>query len=876
MPRSELTFETMKETDENVLNEPKRSSESIPERVPEPALTEAELEQYQSLFDFDAATMFDADWAGQVAEDFDQFNAIGSNPDMNASPVTINEQHPTVTSSTSANEPSSEQNIVDTTPAEIPSLEDFEWSQEQQDDFLNTLNGIGSDEINSWYANAVATQGNSDGCSEKNVERILEFTDKNQAALDLFGPGIADEISTKYPAQNELNMISSQSSETLTAQDPVLQGSEQLGGTSNTDSLKDPTSSPVKLEDKVTTQDQLNVLTESTEEESLASILNFDQYDKFFFPAQSIPSSPMNHDENTTRNHQRLTSQPPTNIRESAPVMSVQQPRFRQNEVGAAQNRFEHSLLGGRGKYNEYSRATQMQMQNEENQTHAQSPHMYLDAPYENFSAAQNPQPYPCLQASGNVNLRAGFEMQRAGNGHSGVENAVYDTSNAVSQSSGNNKRSKASQGPKKRPGWETRPDATRPRVRMTEEEFHWLRPNEGPRDVFEKQRKKAVEQGLKDEAEANAFEKAGMPRPQPKEQKQFKGGVHIEVWEKESLNNRRRAQGKSGRELYLEKPKLRGKRKGREISGAEPQPDSKKLKLEESNRFGLSSDTRGMNERSTHVAYASSMPAVDRFNRGMSNDAYFNASSMTSQMNQGITSSGPTHNSNIKNIYGNIYGNNNYVGIHYTNPSFGSGAMSSGMTRNGALDSMTAYGAAYPSMGRGSCPEYDGSHQTRAVYSHNQHLGSLHSQSEQKARVSYGRSNVPPPPNVKSMQQFGNLQPQTSQRPAASMYGTRTLGHQAVMNPANQALTNGGNRIPSNIPGQDGQAMRSTNHVYLQNLLGGMRSMSNSLIDPMLQSQAQFPVPSVMGAQTRERAPANYECDEDIKDFGTQERRDH
>ena len=534
MPRSELTFETMKETGENVLNEPKRSSESMPKPTTAPTLADTEIKQYSSLFDFDAASMFDPDSAGQVTEDFDQSNAIGSNPNLNTSSITTNEKHPIVTSSASANEPRIEQNVVDKTPAEIPSLEDFEWSQEQQDDFLNTLNGIGSEEISSWYANAVVTQGNSDALSEQNIEQILEFTDENQAILDSFRPTIANEISMKYLAQNELSITSSQSSGTLTAQDAVLQGSEQLGGTSNTDILEDPTSSSVKPEDKVTKQDRLNVFTKSTEKESPASILNFDQYDKFFFPAQSIPSSPMNHDENTTRNHQGSTSQSPTKIRESEPVMSVQQLEMRQNEVGAAQNRFEQNLLGGREKY---SRVTEMQMQNEDDQTHAPPPHQYLDAPYGNFNTAQAPQPYPCFQASGNVNLRAGFVMQRAGNGPGGVENGVYNTRDVASQSSENYHGSKTNKDPKKRPSWETRPDATRPRVRMTEEEFQWLRPNEGPRDVFENQRKKAAEQRLKDEAEANALEKAGMPRPQPKEQKKFKGGVHIEVWEKESLN---------------------------------------------------------------------------------------------------------------------------------------------------------------------------------------------------------------------------------------------------------------------------------------------------------------------------------------------------
>ncbi|ATZ50518.1 hypothetical protein BCIN_06g00200 [Botrytis cinerea B05.10] len=873
MPRSELTFETMKETGENVLNEPKRSSESMPKPTTAPTLADTEIKQYSSLFDFDAASMFDPDSAGQVTEDFDQSNAIGSNPNLNTSSITTNEKHPIVTSSASANEPRIEQNVVDKTPAEIPSLEDFEWSQEQQDDFLNTLNGIGSEEISSWYANAVVTQGNSDALSEQNIEQILEFTDENQAILDSFRPTIANEISMKYLAQNELSITSSQSSGTLTAQDAVLQGSEQLGGTSNTDILEDPTSSSVKPEDKVTKQDRLNVFTKSTEKESPASILNFDQYDKFFFPAQSIPSSPMNHDENTTRNHQGSTSQSPTKIRESEPVMSVQQLEMRQNEVGAAQNRFEQNLLGGREKY---SRVTEMQMQNEDDQTHAPPPHQYLDAPYGNFNTAQAPQPYPCFQASGNVNLRAGFVMQRAGNGPGGVENGVYNTRDVASQSSENYHGSKTNKDPKKRPSWETRPDATRPRVRMTEEEFQWLRPNEGPRDVFENQRKKAAEQRLKDEAEANALEKAGMPRPQPKEQKKFKGGVHIEVWEKESLNNRRRAQGKSGRELFLEKPKLRGKRKGREISGAETQPDSKKLKLEESNWFALSSETRGVNEGLTHDTYASSMPVIDGFNRGMSNDPYSNASPMTSQMNQGITSSGPTYNSNINNNYGDIYGNNNYIGIHYTDPSLGSGAPSSGMTRNGALDSMPAYGAAYPSMGQSSRPEYDGPHQTRAVYSHNQHLGSFHSQSEQKARVSYGRSNVPSPPNLESMQKFGNFQPQFSQRSAASIYGTRKSTHQVEINLANPTMANGGNSIPSYLSGQNAQVLRSNGHVYPQDILGGMRSISNSLIDPMLQSQAQFPVPSVMGTQTRERTSANYEYVEDFEDLGTQERSEH
>ncbi|TGO45198.1 hypothetical protein BCON_0413g00010 [Botryotinia convoluta] len=845
MPGPEQMFENMKEADGKGLDVSKRSPGSMPEPAPASIFTDAELDQYTSLYDFDGATMFDADWMGQVAEDFDQFNAIGSNPDLNASPVTMNEQYPIVTSSTSANEPSSEQNPTDTPPADIPSLDNRVLSQERQDDFLNTLDENSPEEINSWYANAVATRANSNGLSEQNgEENIPEFTQQDQAILDSFGPAIAEEISAKYPAQDELNMASSQTSQAPTAQITVLQSSEQLGGTSNTNSLEDPTSSHVQPKDNVTTLNQMDELIESTEKESPASILNFHQYDETFLSAQTIPSSPMNHDEHATSNDQGSTSQSSIRIQKSAPVMTVQQPFFRQNEAAAAQEIFEHNSLGGRGEYDEYRRVTQMQ--SEDDSTYAPAPHRYPDPSHGDFGAAQAPQPYPCLQAFGNNNLGAGIEMQRAGNDRAGIENRVDNTNNVVSQRKENDQRSKASQVSKKRAGWETRPDAARPRVRMTEEEFQWLRPNEGPRDVFETQRKKAAEEKLKKEAEADAMEKAGMPRPQSKQQKPFRGGIHIEVWEKERLNNRRRAQGKSGRDLFLEKPKLRGKRKGREMSEVEPQPESKKLKLEESGRFESHSESKGVNEGWAQAAYASSMPAVDRFNRGMSSYPYSDPNPMTGQMNQGMTSSGPIHNSYIDDhygdYYGNNYGNNNYAGNHYTGPSLGNGVMSSGMTRNGALGSMPASGAAYLSMSQGSRPESHGAHQTQAVYSHNQHPGSFHGRPEQKVTANYGRNSGP----------------------------------QAVMNPANEPSANGGNGIPSYIAGQNAQVLRSIDHVYYPNQLGGMRSIPNNWIDPMLQSQAHFPVPSVMGAQTREHALENHEYDEEFEDFGAQEKRSH
>ncbi|TGO36293.1 hypothetical protein BHYA_0129g00140 [Botrytis hyacinthi] len=644
MPRPEQIPETMKEVDVNGLDDSKRSPGFMTE--PAPTLTDVEFEQYPSLNDFDGPTMFDGDWMGQVAEGFDQSNETDSDLDLNAFPATIDEHYLIVKLFASANEPSIEQKPTDTSPADTSSLENPGLSQEQQDDFFNMLNGTSPEDINLWYAGTVATQANPDDVAEQNVEgRIPRFTQQDQAILNSFGPAIADEISAKYPTQDGLNMAGSQSLHAPTAQDTVLQGSEQLGGTSNMNSFEDPISSRVLFKDDATTQDELDSLVEWTENNFPSNSLDFDQYDETFLSVQKLSSSPTNHDKNTVSNHQGSKFQSSTKIQDSAPVMIVQQSEFHQNQAGAAQNRFEHNSLGGRGEYDEYSRV--MQMQSEDKSAHAPPP----------------------------------------------VDNA----NDVVSQRNGNGHRVKTSQGSRKRAGWETRPDAARPRVRMTEEEYKWLRPNEGPRDVFETQRKKAAEERLNKEAEADALEKAGMPRPQPKVQKPYKGGIHIEVFEKERLNNRRRAQGKSGRDLFSEKPKLRGKRKSREMSEAKPQPNSKKMKLEESGRFESHSEIREINEGLTHDAYPSLMPAVDRFNRGM---------------------------------------------------------------KNGALSSMPPSGVAYPSVGQGSRPEYDGAHQARAVYSHNQPLGSFHSQSEQKATASYGRNSVPPPPYVESVQQSTNFPP--------------------------------------------------------------------------------------------------------------------
>lgn len=309
-------------------------------------------------------------------------------------------------------------------------------------------------------------------------------------------------------------------------------------------------------------------------------------------------------------------------------------------------------------------------------------------------------------------------------------------------------------------------------------------------------------------------------------------------------------------------------------MSEAEPQPESKKMKVEESDRFGSQSETRGMNEGLTHDEYSTPMPAVDGFNRGMNSRPCYAANAMTGQLNQGMANSGHINNGHINNNYGNNYGhfgNNNYISNHFTGTSFGNGMMSSGTTRNGYLGSMPLSGVAYPSVGQGSRSEYDGAHQARAVYSHNQPPGSFHSHSEQKATASYGRNSVPPPPYVESVEQFTNLQPQPPQRPSAPMYGTRTSAPQAVIYPANESSVDGGNGIPPYQAGQNSQVLGSIDRAYCPNQLEGMRSVPDSLIDPMLQSQAQFPVPSVMGAQTGEHALENYKSD----DFDTQERRE-
>ncbi|KAF7956259.1 hypothetical protein EAE96_005179 [Botrytis aclada] len=801
MSRSEQKLETMKEADGTGLDEPKRSPESMSEPAPAPTLTDAELEQYTSLYDFDGATNFDAD-----------------------------------------------------------------WSQEQQDDFLNTLNETNPDEINFWYANTVATQANPDRLSEHNVEGLVpDVTQEDQAVLDTFGSAIDDEISAEYPAQDASNVAGSQSSQAPPAQDAVAQGSEQLGIASNTDSLEDPTSSLVQSKDNATTQNQLDTLIPTTEKETPTKILNSAQYDASFPSAQTIPSSPMNRDERTASNHQGPISQLPTIFQEPAPVMTVEQPVFRQNEAGAAQNRFEHNLLGGREEY--------------DNLTYAPPPHLYLDPSDGDLDAAHVLQPHPCLQASGNSILGAGIELQRAGNGPAGIENIVNNTKDVVSQRNVNDQRGKASQGSKKRAGWETRPDAVRPRVRMTEEEFQWLRPNGGPRDVFETRRKKAAEERLREEAEADALEKAGMPRPQPKQQKPFKGGIHIEVWEKERLNDRRRAQGKTGRDLFLEKPKLRGKRKGCEMSEAEPQAESKKQRIEESDRFTAQLGTGEMSGEMMNGGYGSSMAAVDKFYYGISERPCYVPNPITGQLSQGMTNSGYINNSSTNHNCGNNYGhfgNNNYISNHFTDTSFGNGVTGSGMTQNGALGSMPPPGAAYPFMGQGSRPVFDGAHQARAVFSHNQHLTPSHSQFEPNARASYDRYGVPPPPYEESIQQFTSSQHQPSQRSTASMYGSRTSGPQAVMNPANESLATSGNGMPSYIAGQHTQMLRSIDRVYHPIPLGGIRSIPNSLIDPMLLSQAQFPVANIMGAQTGGYALDDYDYDEESEDSSTRDRREH
>ncbi|KAF5868349.1 uncharacterized protein Bfra_007547 [Botrytis fragariae] len=801
MPRPEQILETMKEADGNGLDGSKRSPGTMPEYAPAPPLTDAELEQYSYLFDFDAATMLDADWTGQVTENFDQCNAISSNPDLNASPFSTKEDYPIVTSSASANQPSSEQVIVDTPPIDIPGLENFGLRQEQQVDFLNTSDETIHQEINSWYANVGAAQANYDAFPEQNVEeKALEFTEEDQVVLDSFGPAIADEISAKYPTQDRLNMAVSQSSQAPTAQSVALQGSEQLSGTSDTNSLEVPTSSRVQPKDNFTTQSQLDSLVEWTEKKYQSSIWNFNKYDQTFLSAQTIPSPPMDHDEHIVSNYQESKSQSSIKIQELAPVMIVQRPEFRHNQAGAAQNRCEHNLLRSHEGYDEPNQISQMK--SEGDWKYASLPHRYPNSSHGDLNAAQAPQLYSCLKAFGNNNINAGIELQRAGNDPTGIENRVGTTHNVQSQRNGNSQRGKASQVPKKRAGWETRPDATRPRVRMTEEEFQWLRPNEGPREVFETQRRKAAEERLKEEADAEALEKAGIPRPRPKQQKPFKGGIHIEVWEKDRLNDRRLAQGKSGRDLFSEKPKLRGKRKGRGTSETElPQPELKKSRLQERDNFEnpplTSSTTHGM----PNISYTGNHFVNHNYTNNYTNNNY------TSTM----SGNGATYPAMI---------NHGYVGS-----MSGAGGMNPGVIQSADANSMPRSGGQIPSIIPGN---YHRAEQAgpadlfQARFNHNQRTGEFPSQMRSSTEARNIRIIVPPPRYNQQGDASGNLQPQLQslQRPTAPIFGAGMSRNQPSKYPARSSMAHVSNDISSYLAEQNAQAFRSTGHVYPQDPL--------------------------------------------------------
>ncbi|KAB8298642.1 hypothetical protein EYC80_000821 [Monilinia laxa] len=105
-----------------------------------------------------------------------------------------------------------------------------------------------------------------------------------------------------------------------------------------------------------------------------------------------------------------------------------------------------------------------------------------------------------------------------------------------------------------------------------------WLRPGQTPRKVFKTAREKAEQKREDDEVKADAMEQTGKPMPKPKEPKPIKRRVHITVEEKDRLNEHRRALGMSGREVFTERPNLRGKRrKPSESELNEPEPQPKK-----------------------------------------------------------------------------------------------------------------------------------------------------------------------------------------------------------------------------------------------------------------------------------------------------------
>ncbi|KAG4033001.1 hypothetical protein MFRU_005g00250 [Monilinia fructicola] len=326
-------------------------------------------------------------------------------------------------------------------------------------------------------------------------------------------------------------------------------------------------------------------------------------------PMYADPSLTTNFDENPHRGYQ-------TSV---ADIMAIQNFTGVQNSTGATQAHFERDTLYPRVRYDEYNEAEYFQ-------------------PNDPWRLPQNlHDEYNAARASQHNVANHETTMGNPVYNHIEPSETYNDTIKEGNKKTGIDHRRGTTLISKKRADWSERPDYLRPRMSLTEEEYEWLRPGETQRDVFKRAIEKAEQKIKNDEKRADRMEREGKPRPKPKERKPIKGGVHISVEEKDRLNNRRRALGMSGRALFTERPKLRGKRRKRaepELNDSGPEPKKQRVSGHFGYDAGLDTD---FTQAPIHTNERASMETGGY--------AGFFEASATKHVDQGAVNSGSRYN---------------------------------------------------------------------------------------------------------------------------------------------------------------------------------------------------------------------------------------
>ncbi|CAD6448989.1 3944b0fd-0490-4da8-ad0f-afba4aa5f343 [Sclerotinia trifoliorum] len=437
---------------------------------------------------------------------------------------------------------------------------------------------------------------------DESSRSVLEFTEADQALLDAMEAENSESSLTRYPYQPSLSGDFLQGALVLTAQGLEIQNTDYLQETGTTHHpLQHVTGCPVFPEDEPVPSHHspkksaimpypLAAMMGSTTMQLPTANDYPTHYQKgSLSPMCADSQSPMNHNWQITGNYQPSTPLPSPGIHRPFPVVDFQHLSASVNVAGAAQNKFEHDPLCHKPESGGYNGAVNFQ---------ANDIGAYPTPPYDSYTPPESPHRDPAMTNYAENNLGAGGEMQQTYYRPMNAEKSVvHGTKNGITGKNGERVQTgEKFPRSKKRPDWATRPDAVRPRVSMTEEEYQWLRPGKPARDIFATARRKADNKRMREEAMADAMERAGKPRPKPKKPMPIKGGVHIEEWEKEKLNEYRKSRGMSGRSLFMAKPQTHGKRKACEVAGPVAQQEPKQQRLSENGDDGFGT-INGVNE---------------------------------------------------------------------------------------------------------------------------------------------------------------------------------------------------------------------------------------------------------------------------------------